>query len=233
MAYIWDETYLNQLLDDAEEYITASVNCIYDRFALAVTSGQSVYTLPTYVKNIVSVTWKGKKVYPLTFIDFCALNPANAIVNETTKVEAPSSIPHYYVKHPTNYYDIRFWPTPSENISAGTTNLFGSAINSNVIFSVYRTQSTTQSYLYLPLFLKRRIKKAYILSKAFAKEGKGQDIEASQYYTKKLEYLIEALKEINSNVYLGKQHLLNDTFNVNKYGTPARPVLPPEYGVIG
>lgn len=233
MAYIWDETYLNQLLDDAEEYITASVNCIYDRFALSVTTGQSVYTLPSYVKNIVSVTWKGKKLYPLSFIEFCAINPANAVVSESTKVEAPSSIPHYYVKHPTNYYDIRFWPTPSETIVAGTTNLFGSAISSNVIFSVYRTQATTQSYLYLPLFLKRRIKKAYILSKAFAKEGKGQDIEAAQYYTKKLEYLIEALKEINSNVYLGKQYLLNDTFNTGRFGTPARPILPPEYGVIG
>lgn len=231
MAYIWDETYLNQLLDDAEEYITSSVNCIYDRFALAITAGQSVYTLPSYVKNVISITWKGKKLHPLTFIEFCEINPASAVVAEATKVESPSSIPHYYVKHPTNYYDIRFWPTPSENITAGTTNLFGSAINSNVIVSTYRTQSTDQPYLYLPLFLKRRIKKAYILSRAFAKEGKGQDIEASQYYTKKLEYLINALKEINSNVYLGKQHLLNDAFNINRFGTPGRPVLPPDYGV--
>jgi hypothetical protein len=229
---IWDTTYLNRLLDDAEDYITASINCIFDRISIDITAGRSVYTLPAYVKNLVRITWKGKKLNPLTFPEFCAANPASAVVSETTKVESPSSIPHYYVLHPTNIHDIRFWPTPSENISVGTTDLFGSAISSYVIISCYRTQSTDQPYLYIPLYLKRRIKKAYLLSKAFAKEGKGQDLQAAMYYIKKLEYLITALKDINSNVFLGQLSTLNDTLNMSRFGTPARPVLPSEYGVV-
>jgi hypothetical protein len=231
MPQIWNETYLNRLLDDAEDYITSTINCIFDRISIGIISGTSVYTLPSYVKGIIRITWKGKKIYPLTFPEFCALNPSNAVVDGTSKIEAALSTPKFYVKHPTNFYDIRFWPTPAGNISAGTTNLFGAAISSCVIISCYRTQSTDQAYLYIPLYLKRRIKKAYLLSRAFAKEGKGQDLQASVYYTKKLEYLMEALKDINSNVFLGKTHLLNDTFNSGRCGTPGRPILPPDYGV--
>lgn len=227
---IWTNEYLNALLEDAEDFITNEVDCIFDRFSLAVTSGQSVYTLPSYVKRIMRITWKGKKVYPLNFQEFCALNPASAVVNESEKVESPISRTLYYVKHPTNFYDIRFWPTPNETITAGTSNLFGSAIASYVIVSCYRTQSTTQTYLHLSLYIIRRIKKAYMLSRAFAKEGKGQNIQAATYYTKKLDFLIQSLREINSNVFLGKSRILGDSFDTYAFRTPARPVLPPDYG---
>lgn len=232
MPPIWDDTYLTRLLDDAEDYIVSTVPCIFDRVSIAITAGQSVYTLPSYITQLIRVTWKGKKLYPLAFSEFCAANPASAVVNETTKIESPNSTPLYYVKHPTNFYDIRFWPTPSENLTAGTANLFGSAISSYLIISCYRTQSKDQEYLHLPLIIIRRIKKAYLLSKAFAKEGKGQDMQAAQYYGRKLELLMESFKTINSNVFLGKVYELGDMFNDNTFGTPARPILPPEYGVI-
>lgn len=226
---IWDNSYLSALLSDAEDYIYSAVNCIYDRFGLAIIEGQSVYTLQTYVKHIVRITYKGKKLYPLTFQDFCVLNPASAVVSETYKVESANSTPLYYVKHPTNFYDIRLYPTPSETIAAPTTNLFGSNISSGCIVSCYRTSDNTISYLQLPRYLIRHIKKAYVLWKAFAQEGKGQDIEASVYYKAKLDFLLETLKEINTNVFLGKQHRLGDTFNIGQFVTPARPVLPPDY----
>lgn len=226
---IWDESYLNTLLDDAESYIISALDCIFDRVSIAVTLGQSNYTLPTYVTRILTITWKGKRLTPLSFQEFCIANPASAVVSESAKTESPNSIPQFYVRHPSNYRDIRFWPTPNETIAAGTTNLFGSSINTCVIASVYRTESSDQPYLRLPSYLIRRVKKAYVLSRAFAKEGKGQDIQASQYYTKKLEILMGFLKEINSNVYLGKQRILNDADFAGAFATPARPILPADY----
>lgn len=229
MPLIWDESYLNTLLDDAESYLTSAVDCIFDRISLAVTLGQSVYTLDACITRILRVTWKGKKLTPLSFDQFCILNPASAVVNESTKIESPNSIPQFYVRHPSNYRDIRFWPTPNETISAGTSNLFGSAINTCVIISCYRTESTSQPYLQLPSYLIRRIKKAYVLWKAFAKEGKGQDLQASIYFKKKLDILIGFLKQINSNVYLGKQRVLADALYEGRFATPGRPILPPDY----
>ena len=226
---LWDDGYLNRLLDDAEDYIYSSVNCIFDRYGLTITAGQSVYSLETYTKHVIRITYKGKKLHPLSYIEFCALNPASAIVSETYKTESANSTPLYYVKHPTNFYDIRLYPTPSETIDAPTENLFGSNISVGVIVSCYRTSDSTVSYLQLPRYLIRHIKKAYVLWKAFAKEGKGQDLEASVYYKGKLDFLIETLKEINSNVFLGKQRVLGDTFHIGQFATPARPVLPPDY----
>lgn len=226
---IWDDIYLNTLLSDAEDYIYTAVNCIFDRYGLAITAGQSVYTLPSYTKNILRITYKGKRLFPLNFQQFCILNPASAVVSETYKLESASSTPLYYVKHPTNFYDIRLYPTPSETIDAPTSNLFGSNISSGVIISCYRTPATTSAWLYLPIYLIRRIKKAYLLWKSFAKEGKGQNLQASVYYKDKLDFLINSLKECNSNVFIGKQRRLGDTLWPITLATPGRPVLPSDY----
>lgn len=226
---IWEDSYLNTLLEEAETYIVSTLGCIFDRFSFEVVADQAVYTLPSYVNRIVRVTWKGKKLYPLTFQEFCLLNPASAIVDGSTGVTSPSSIPLYYVKHPTNYYDIRLYPTPGESLAAITSDLFGANIATGVIVSCYRDQDTSVDYLKLPRFIIRRVKKAYVLSRAFAKEGKGQNIQAAQYYSRKLELLMEALKVINSNVFLGKVHILNDIGSAGMYNTPGRPVLPSNY----
>jgi len=226
---IWNNNYLNRLLSDAEDYIYTAVNCIFDRYGLAIAAGQSVYTLELFTKHILRITYKGKKLFPLSFQEFCLLNPASAIVSESYKVESPNSTPLFYVKHPTNFYDIRLYPTPSETISAPTANLFGSGISTGVIVSCYRIQDSTVARLQLPHYLIRRIKKAYTLWMAFAKEGKGQDLKASEYYKNKLDFLISNLKEINANVFLGKQRRLGDTFDVGQFTTPARPMLPPEF----
>lgn len=231
MSPLWDNAYLNTLLDEAESYIITNVPCIFDRVSIPITSGQSVYTLPSYVNGIIRVTWKGKKLFPLTFQEFCELNPASAVVTETTKLESPSSLPLYYIKHPTNYYDVRFYPTPSENLAQVTTDLFGAGVANGLIISCYRDIDTSQDYTHLPLILVRRIKKAYLLSRAFAKEGKGQNLQASQYYTKKLDLLIGAMKVINSNVFLGKKQVLNGAFNEGQFRMPGRPVLPSNYGI--
>ena len=226
---IWTEDYLNTLLEEAEAYIITVLGCIFDRFSFAVTSGISVYTLPSYVNKIVRVTWKGKKLYPLTFQEFCLANPASAMIDNSTGIESPSSTPLYYVKHPTNFYDIRLFPTPGEDIAEVTSGLFGSGISTGLIVSCYRDADNSIPYLQLPRFIIRRVKKAYILSRAFAKEGKGQNLQAAQYYSKKLDLLMEALKVINSNVFLGKVRVLGDNCSVGMYYTPERPILPSNY----
>jgi hypothetical protein len=225
---LWDNTYLNTLLEEAESYISTEIDCIFDRFSIPITTGISVYTLPSYVNRIIRVTWKGKKLWPLTFQEFCLLNPTSAVIDPSA-VELSSSTPLYYIKHPTNFYDIRLYPTPSEDLAEISSNLFGSNIATGVIISCYRDQDNSVDSLHLPLYIIRRVKKAYLLSRAFAKEGKGQNLQASQYYEKKLSLLIEALKVINSNVFIGKTRVLNGAFNEGMYATPGRPVLPPDY----
>jgi hypothetical protein len=79
------------------------------------------------------------------------------------------------------------------------------------------------------MYITRRIKKAYILSRAFAKEGKGQNLIASAYYKKKLDLLLGILKDINSNVFVAKQRVLNGNFDIGQYAVPGRPVLPSNY----
>lgn len=228
---IWSDSYIDQLDHDADDDIIGKVDCIFDRFQLAVTAGESTYTLPDYCRKIIRVTYKGRGLDSISFSEMQLLHMASFGNTKSPVEEAPQGDPYFYCLNPSNAKDIRFYPTPPATINLGSPDVWGADIGNCVIISCWRTVDRTNSAYQLPSYINNRTKKAYVLSKAYAKEGRGQDLNASQYFGEKYAYLIENFKKINAGVYVSKKYRLSGGFvETFAYGhRPPKPILPPNY----
>lgn len=227
MPIIWSESYLSELLEEAERYISVKVNIYWTREALTIVSGTSTYVLSPYVKQITRVTWKGKMLIPLNFDETNFTIPNSAVVAAGTAEEYDTSEPRFYTLHPNNLSVIRFIPTPNEALTpTGAEDLFGVDIASHCIVSYYRTSDN--SNFTLPAYVSRRFKKAYALYRAFLKEGKGQNITASRYYKQKFELLLSYFDKINSGAFVSQRPALSESQRAIG-GPPAPPQLPWNY----
>jgi hypothetical protein len=229
MPSIWSDTYLNQLLDDAAHAVTSSVPCLSHRFYLATTSGLSVYTLPAKVNGIKRITWRGIELWPMSWQEMEQINPGLAYVNTGTRMEGTSSRPQYYALHPTNILDIRFYPTPSESFSATGGDPYSPQVNEErCTISCWRNIDTSDPTASLPTYIDRRTRKAYVLWRAFGKEGKGQNSRASLYYKQKYQYLINSFGLINAGCFTSTRYTLGDELPASNR-KPAKPTLGPNF----
>jgi hypothetical protein len=226
---VWDDNYLNLLIDAAEKEIVNTVDCVFERASIAVQPGLSVYQLPDFIRKMVSVTWKGKLLFELSPLELQYYSQNYAYVDPLNAFEPPLSVPLYYSIGTNDLKSIKFFPTPAEQIPVHTPtdDIYGNDINKFVIISYYRTIDSSNPLTDIPNFLRRRTIKAYVLYRAFLKEGKGQNIVASDYYRKKWDFAMSLFRDINNNVFVSKSRILGDYFNI--YPQPARPVLPPEF----
>lgn len=222
---IFSDDLLNDLAQEALSQIEQDLQCIYYRFGMSTIVGTSVYTLPSYVRSVKRVTWLGKKLDPVSFQDMMLLTPATAggFYDNTT-----TSRPLYYCMHPTNVYDIRFFPTPDMSFTGGENPDPYAPGFAGCIISCWRTVGE-QLVTSLPVYIQRRTQKAYILWKAFENEGKGQNLTASAYYKQKYDFLIEQFKIINNNAYIAKRYALGEGApNTDTYRYP-KPFLPSNF----
>lgn len=235
---IWTDTFLQQLSTDAEQDINKRIpSLIYYRFCLATTAGVSVYTLPSFVRTVSRVSWLGRKIDPVNWDELTYLTPATAELNANAPDTIPSVIgrPLYYAKHPTNPYDIRIYPTPNLTLSATAQDPYApspeTATPQACIIACWRNIDSTFSdpTSLLPNYIDRRTRKAYVLWKAFAAEGKGQNMKASAYYMKLYEFLIEQFIKINQGCYVAKRYAIEDgLLTIDAFRYP-RPILPSNF----
>lgn len=229
MPIVWEETYLNRLLRDAEYDAVNRFDYLFFRYSLQTTSGVSIYNLPNSVRKVMRITWKGKKVDPITWQEMAELTPSSFVGGPVT-VEAGGGTPRWYSLHPNNIRQIRFYPTPNETIAADDEGIMGPNIRDTVIVSCYRAPILDDTFWSMPVYVRRRTAKAYALTRAFAREGKGQNLGASEYYTAKLEWLYENFRRINEGVYVSKKPRLNAGIQFSS-ARPGRPQLPANYEV--
>jgi hypothetical protein len=163
------------------------------------------------------------------------LSPVSMVIDEVNKWEAPQSRPRFYCFHPMDLRTIRFYPTPHETLSKDDTKVFDTVgIGQVVAMSVWRGPDPDDTQWQIPDYISRRTKKAFVLNQAFLKEGKGQNLTASEYYKKKYDFLISLFKKVNNGHFVSKRPRLNDSFNLDGFGRhPHRPVLPPNYSGSG
>ena len=186
---------MSQLRDDGEADIARRLCPIYARYSLSVTSGTGTYTLQSQTREIRSITWKGHKVEPL-------VNQEEAINLDQKYETTQLGRPQYYLIGFDGLYKIRFIPIPDETISSDDTNLFDRVgISARVIISYYRLPDRSSTIFSIPDYLARRTIKPYVLSKAFAAEGKGQNLKAAAYYTRKYEILLNLYKNLKHKYF--------------------------------
>lgn len=196
MPTIWSDSYIQQLINDAETDLVNKVTPIYERVSLAVTSGTATYTLPAYIIKIVQVTWKGDILENLVRDDLTRLNPQYRV--DTGK-------PIGYSWSQDGYKTIRFFPVCNETIAADDTNIYGSDIANRVILSYFRSPDTTQSSFQIPSYMGRRAVKPYVLWKAFKAEGQGQNLTAAKYHEQRYQQMIAMYQNIKNNYYSPKK----------------------------
>ena len=235
---IWTDAQLQQWSTDAEQDINKRIpSLIYFRFCLATTQGISVYTLPSYVRTVSRVSWLGRKLDPVNWDELTYLTPATAELQANAPDTIPSVIgrPLYYAKHPTNPYDIRIFPTPNLTLPTNAQDPYSplpeTASPQACIIACWRSIDYTFSDLtaLLPNYIDRRTRKAYVLWKAFAAEGKGQNIKASDYYKQLYEFLIDKFIAINQGCYISKRYAIEDgLLTIDAFRYP-RPILPSNF----
>jgi hypothetical protein len=224
---IWTNEILDQLALDAAQDINKEINCLFHRFFLATTAGTSVYTLPDKVRGIIRITWRGLNVDPISWTDLLSMSPGTVFVDNSTKIETSQGTPRWYAMHPTNVHDFRFYPCPSVSMIT-TGDPYSPVVEDRCIISCWRHIDESSPLSSLPDYMERRTKKAYILWKAYGKEGKGQDLRASAFYKKKYKFLIEQFIKINSGAFIAKHYTLgNSPVELNR--RPYKPILPTQF----
>lgn len=227
---IWSNSFLDQLKEDAGNQISTDINCIFNRSCFATTSGLSVYTLPQNLRQLLRITWRGLRVDPLNWDEFVSLTPNTAFATEADSVEVSISRPRFYTTHPTNLYDIRFYPTPNETFT-GIGDAFSPDNGPKCILAYYQKVDDSSELTSLPAYIDRRTRKAYVLWKAFMAEGAGQNLRASVYYRNKYYYLISQFRRINDGCYLSRRPSLQPDYSAltgGQYRMP-KPTLGPNF----
>lgn len=232
---IWSNSFLTQLEQDAIGQIAIDVNCIWARECIAVTQGVSVVTLPAYIRTVRRVTWRGRSLDAVNWEEMTLLTPATVYVghNNPANVESSQGRPLYYVMHPTNPWDLRLYPTPSESFTtSGEPNVYSPQVNTpSCIVDYYREPDVSNSnpVISVPTYILRRTQKAWCLWKAFSAEGPGQVLKIASYYQAKYNFLIENFRAINEGCFVGKKYAVDDgLLSIDAFRYP-KPILPSNF----
>lgn len=261
MPQIWSDEYLWQLHNDADDEICREFDVVYQRFPLEVRAGNAVYTLPEWVRKIDAIYWKGKKVDPISFETMTLFHSGSRSSTSYFYTLWPGGIKQIafypspaetlYPYNPIIAQDMNHWgdevlltldgitatkvtTAPPFSLNWDLSPYDGSGADSYVVIACYRTptDSMGNADYQLPEWMARRTKKAFVLSKAYAKEGKGQNLVAAQYFAGKFDFLISRFKQIFSGCFVSKKYrlmggLADVTDRVGR--RPAKPALPANY----
>jgi len=224
---LFADTTLTHLENIGENAFASERPCIVDRTSLAIVSGTDVYTLPSYVINIRRITYKGWKVFPITHRD----------LRQSYQSGNQAGRPYWYIFNNVGQSQIKLMPVPTENISAEATytNLWGPTINTKFIIEFYRLPdvSDLQNKYLIPNFIRRRLLKTFVLSRAFQMEGRGVNIKASKYWRARYDFLksiyIDLLDDLNNK----PRNIICNNITSHPYGQgPPAPQLPvSKYGI--
>jgi hypothetical protein len=139
--------------------------------------------------------------------------------------------PLFYLRQGYGLNSIKFFPSPNANITYDDSNLnTQDGIRANVVVSAWRIADPTGSTHRIPDYIRETLVRYYVLSKAFAKEGKGQNLAAANYYSVQFERTLARFKLIVNHLFVSRTKFSTPMAG-NQFGfKPPRPVLPPNFG---
>jgi len=221
---LWTNEYLADLSTEGEIQISTEVPCIYSRSALNITGGTSIYELSQRFTGIISVTWQGFLIYPIFQTQL-----RNYVISNPVEGDELTPRPSFYMRLGYGINGIKFFATPSTTINYDNTNInTQEGIRNNIIVSGWCVADTTSEIYRIPNYIRETLVRYYVMKRAYAKEGKGQNLEASAYYNKKYDKLLNRFKVITSQLYSSRLHGMQE---VNYYSARLpRPQLPSNFG---
>jgi len=241
---IWTSQYLNELALEAEIQIAEEIPCIYDRYSFLVEQGISEYQLPEYVVNIIKITYKRVRLDPVSqyeypdwiftldesiegAFEFSAFTDAFNIGD--VLIGNPQGKPERYFYSTFGENKLVLHPTPNENLAALSGDIWNSNLEDGIVVEFYRVPDGINWKL--PHYIRRRSIKSYVMWKAFAKEGDGQNLKASKYWEAKYILLLQRAKLIISRIHQAETKTRSDAVMYQR-GIIARPKLPWNWNVV-
>jgi len=187
--------------------------------------------------GINQITYKGNLVLPLSLQQAHDLFPMSVIGDASMVTEGafepsafsagaffifraypknigliPSGIPQFWWYSGYREDLIQFYPNPDETIEYvdGETRFWDAAIPDHCIIE-YRTTSYGAAADQKPLWrLVRALIRDYVLSEAFAIEGKGQQIKEAVMLKKRFKSRLDLYKALASNIFVANKHSMNN-----------------------
>lgn len=232
-AQIWTDQYINDLAMEAEIEISTKVPCIYVRFPLNVTLGQSIYDFqtdtptPQRLTGIIRITWQGFTVYPVFQSQL-----RNVIIPlKPEEGDISSFRPTLYMRLGYGTDGIKFFSAPNASIAYDSSDInTQSGIRSNVIVSGWRIADPTGTTYRIPDYIRETLVRYYVMSRAFRKEGKGQNLDAAKYFADKYERLLVRFRTIVSQLFAVRLHGMQEAPSAAYGPKPPRPQLPSNFG---
>jgi hypothetical protein len=194
--------------DFAEEY-----PCILTRMSLPVVRNQALYTLPDDVRSIRRITWQSQKMDPL------GQRNMREVFSYATQVGKP----YWYVFNNIGANRLQFFPIPDETINPSGLNLYGDAINTDVIIE-YFVLPNYANYV-IPQYFRRRLLKAYVLKSCFSIEGAGQNLKNRDYFNSRWDGLKQLYGQFLDEIHNKSRKLCLNGITSSQF-FPATPVLP-------
>lgn len=201
----WDDDYIARVTTEAEKEIARATNFVWDRYPLAITAGTATYTLPDYVRGIIGIEWKGRPIQPLHHQE--AIRDNYQFITTRGVVDA-------YIRSPNDFQIIRFISVPNETVSADPDNddLDDATVLVNrVVVYFQRDADVSGDLLSVPDYIARRLIAAWVLYRAYKKEGKGQDLAASDYYRFVYESRLKMYKHLIEKYTMYKEMYVADS----------------------
>lgn len=236
MKTLWTNQYLSDLATDAEIHISSEVPCIYVRFPLNITQGTSIYDFTSTsvtpvaqnITGVIRISWNGFTVHPLL-----PLQMRNLVVPFGPGNDTIQGRPFIYLRHGYGFNSVKFYPAPNADITYDNSDLATQdGIRNNVVVSAWRIADPTGSTYRIPDYIRELLVRYFVLSKAFAKEGKGQNLDAAKFYEVQFERTMARFKAIVNQLFTVRTKFSTPMAN-NRFGLkPPRPVLPPNFGEL-
>jgi hypothetical protein len=222
---LWTDEYLVSLRDQGETVLSTETKCIVARIPLEIISGQSEYDLPTNVSQLISIRYKGYKVAPYS------AESGRLESTEVSPIATSTGRPLYYVAHEYGQSRIKLFPTPNESLTTDSSTInTKSGIEAQCIVTAYMAADVSGTDYRIPEYFKRRVIKYYIMYRAYAKEGKSQDLKARDYYLQKWEMMKSEIQKLVDEIPRAVHNAIEPQPNYSY--RPATPRLPSNFGRI-
>lgn len=224
MAEFTDQQ-ITRMAQQAELQLAAEIDCISERFSIAVTAGVSEYTLPATqtIININRIMWKGKKLEPQS---------GNELIwSGSSPQSSTQGLPRFYIYSFQGYCVFRLYPAPPENLAAATGDLWHpDKVRTALIIEAEIGPDFNTQDLRIPAIIRRQYVKDYVMYRLLKREGKMMDPKAAEYYYTKFEADKQEHRMAVSQLMSCVPLELAPSTGKNQY--IGRPVLPPQFGEI-
>ncbi len=243
----WTSSFLASKFEEGEKVASIELKTLLQRTSLSVRSGVGIYNLPLETIGISRVTYRGTKLEAITFEEIrkrygpvlYGTGGSDGAFNGNAFSSAfyigiqgsgitPTGRPTHFIYDTLGYKHITLFPFPSETLASTTDNLYkGTVIRDRCIVEYIRMSDETVT---LPDYIRTPLCRYYTLHKAFASEGKGQDLNASAIYKELFDIFLAKAKRLLQNQFKAHEHELDPMEQVESLF--AKPRLPWNYGIV-